>query len=56
MAFALFFCCCFTESDSLLSLSFDFVARRYILGYDVGFGHMEALNLISSPTFSEKQV
>ncbi|KAK3247659.1 hypothetical protein CYMTET_42846 [Cymbomonas tetramitiformis] len=28
----------------------------YMLGYDVEFGHMEALSLISSPKYAEKQV
>lgn len=28
----------------------------YMLGYDVGFGHTEALKLISSSTYAEKQV
>ena len=28
----------------------------YMLGYDVDFGHMEAVGLISAPKFSEKQV
>ena len=28
----------------------------YIIGYDVGFGHFEAFNLINSIKFSEKQV
>lgn len=28
----------------------------YMLGYDVDFGHMEVLGLISSPKFAEKQV
>eukprot|EP00898_Chlorokybus_atmophyticus_P005519 jgi/Chlat1/5969/Chrsp4S06181 len=28
----------------------------YMLGYDVYFGHMEALSLISSPKYAEKQV
>jgi AP-2 complex subunit alpha len=28
----------------------------YILGYEIDFGHMEALGLISAPTFPEKQV
>ncbi|KAJ3291392.1 hypothetical protein HK104_006138 [Borealophlyctis nickersoniae] len=28
----------------------------YILGWDVDFGHMEAVNLISSPKYSEKQI
>jgi len=28
----------------------------YILGWDVDFGHMEALNLISSSKYSEKQI
>lgn len=39
-------------------------ARRYIskiiftaiLGYNVDVGHMEAVNLISSPKYSEKQI
>lgn len=28
----------------------------YILGWDIDFGHMEAVNLISSPKYSEKQI
>ncbi|OMO61824.1 hypothetical protein CCACVL1_23226 [Corchorus capsularis] len=28
----------------------------YMLGYDVDFGHMEAVSLISAPTYPEKQV
>ncbi|KAJ3182002.1 hypothetical protein HDU87_000340 [Geranomyces variabilis] len=28
----------------------------YILGWDVDFGHMEAVNLLSSPKYSEKQI
>ncbi|RUP43534.1 adaptor protein complex AP-2 alpha 2 subunit, isoform CRA_b [Jimgerdemannia flammicorona] len=28
----------------------------YILGWDIDFGHMESLNLISSPKYSEKQI
>jgi hypothetical protein len=28
----------------------------YILGYKVDIGHMEAVNLISSPRYSEKQI
>lgn len=28
----------------------------YILGYDVNFGHLESISLISSNTFSEKQI
>jgi hypothetical protein len=28
----------------------------YILGYDIDFGHLEAVNLISSTKYSEKQV
>jgi AP-2 complex subunit alpha len=28
----------------------------YMLGYDVDFGHVEAINLLSSSKFSEKQV
>ena len=28
----------------------------YMLGYDVEFGHMEAVGLISSPKYAEKQV
>jgi len=28
----------------------------YILGWEVDFGHMEALNLISSSKYSEKQI
>ena len=28
----------------------------YLLGWDVDFGHMEAVNLISSPKYTEKQI
>jgi hypothetical protein len=28
----------------------------YILGYKVDIGHMEAVNLIASPKYSEKQI
>lgn len=28
----------------------------YILGWDIDFGHMEAVNLIASPKYSEKQI
>ena len=28
----------------------------YMLGYDVDFGHMEAVALISAPKYAEKQV
>ncbi|KAL2644083.1 hypothetical protein R1flu_011670 [Riccia fluitans] len=28
----------------------------YMLGYDVDFGHMETVNLISAPKYAEKQV
>ncbi|KAI8073274.1 adaptin N terminal region-domain-containing protein [Gongronella butleri] len=28
----------------------------YILGWDIDFGHLEAVNLISSPVYSEKQI
>ncbi|OZJ01603.1 hypothetical protein BZG36_05279, partial [Bifiguratus adelaidae] len=28
----------------------------YILGWEIDFGHMEAVNLISSPKYSEKQI
>lgn len=28
----------------------------YILGWDIDFGHMEAVNLISSSKYSEKQI
>jgi hypothetical protein len=28
----------------------------YILGYNVEFGHMEAVNLIASAKYSEKQI
>ena len=28
----------------------------YILGWDIDFGHMEAVNLISSNKYSEKQI
>lgn len=32
------------------------VLYTYILGYKVDVGHMEAVNLISSPKYSEKQI
>jgi hypothetical protein len=32
------------------------VIFTYILGYRVDIGHMEAVNLISSPKYSEKQI
>ena len=32
------------------------VIFTYILGYKVDIGHMEAVNLISSPKYSEKQI
>jgi AP-2 complex subunit alpha len=32
------------------------VVFTYILGYPVDVGHMEAVNLISSPKYSEKQI
>lgn len=32
------------------------IVFTYILGYPVDVGHMEAVNLISSPVFSEKQI
>lgn len=28
----------------------------YILGWDIDFGHLEAVNLISSQKYSEKQI
>jgi AP-2 complex subunit alpha len=28
----------------------------YILGWDIDFGHMEAVNLIASNKYSEKQI
>ena len=28
----------------------------YMLGYDVDFGHMETVSLISAPKYAEKQV
>lgn len=28
----------------------------YVLGYEVDFGHMEALNLITNPGYGEKTV
>lgn len=28
----------------------------YILGWDIEFGHLEAVNLISSQVYSEKQI
>ncbi len=32
------------------------IIYMYMLGYEVDFGHIEALNLLSSHKFSEKQV
>ena len=32
------------------------IVFTYILGYQVDVGHMEAVNLISSPKYSEKQI
>ncbi|KAA1084141.1 hypothetical protein PGT21_018918 [Puccinia graminis f. sp. tritici] len=32
------------------------IVFTYILGYPVDVGHMEAVNLISSPKYSEKQI
>jgi AP-2 complex subunit alpha len=32
------------------------LAFMYILGYDIDFGHMEAINLVSSPVFTEKSL
>lgn len=32
------------------------IVFTYILGYQVDIGHMEAVNLISSPKYSEKQI
>lgn len=32
------------------------ILYMYMLGYEVDFGHMEAVNLISSPKYSEKSV
>lgn len=32
------------------------IVFTYILGYQVDIGHMEAVNLISSPRYSEKQI
>lgn len=40
------------ESDRYLSK----IVFTYILGYQVDVGHMEAVNLISSPKYSEKQI
>jgi hypothetical protein len=28
----------------------------YILGYEIDFGHIQAVNLLSSPNYSEKQI
>lgn len=45
----------FRANDSLRR----YVAKvifTYILGYKVDVGHMEAVNLISSPKYSEKQI
>jgi AP-2 complex subunit alpha len=42
-----------------LTYTFRYVAKvvfTYILGYPVDVGHMEAVNLISSPKYSEKQI
>ena len=38
-------------------MSFDFVLLYvHLLGYDVEFGHMEAVNLVTSAKYSEKSV
>lgn len=41
----------FSESRYVAKIVF-----TYILGYKVDVGHMEAVNLIASPKYSEKQI
>jgi len=41
----------FSESRYVAKIVF-----TYILGYKVDIGHMEAVNLIASPKYSEKQI
>ena len=52
-----------THPDQILAADdidlYRYVAKiifTYILGYKVDIGHMEAVNLISSPKYSEKQI
>jgi hypothetical protein len=51
---------CFRPWHPVLNISWNrYVAKiifTYILGYKVDVGHMEAVNLISSPKYSEKQI
>lgn len=42
---------CLDRRGSLSKIVF-----TYILGYQVDIGHMEAVNLISSTKYSEKQI
>ena len=49
----------FLHWNVLLNVPGRYVAKiifTYILGYKVDVGHMEAVNLISSPKYSEKQI
>lgn len=51
--------CSATAEVQLLTCIRRYVAKiifTYILGYKVDVGHMEAVNLISSPKYSEKQI
>jgi hypothetical protein len=51
---------CLLQQQSVLTITFPrYVAKiifTYILGYKVDVGHMEAVNLISSAKYSEKQI
>lgn len=40
----------------MLLYSLSKIVFTYILGYQVDIGHMEAVNLITSPRYSEKQI
>ena len=44
------------RADGFLDRYVAKVIFTYILGYKVDVGHMEAVNLISSPKYSEKQI
>ena len=51
--------CIFNAADGLSHAWTRYVAKvifTYILGYKVDVGHMEAVNLISSHKYSEKQI